>query len=158
MTPDRFDTEEPPRDRAVQVPATLPMCLPIAKMRRVYQPAEVERRLNKLPQRDYESLRATYERMLELGPERFQVKPSGLPALNALYDDLPNFTEVLDDLKRQLALCQDSTDALEITPMLLLGPPGVGKTHFAREVAQLLGNGLGFVSLSSMTAGWQLLG
>jgi ATP-dependent Lon protease len=75
-----------------------------------------------------------------------------------LYDELPNFHAVLDDLKRQLALCHDSSDALEITPMLLLGPPGVGKTHFAREVAQLLGTGLGFISMSSLTAGWVLSG
>jgi len=42
--------------------------------------------------------------------------------------------------------------------MLLLGPPGIGKTHFAREVAHLLGTGLGFVSMSSLTAGWVLSG
>ena len=53
--------------------------------------------------------------------------------MDHLYDDLPNFTEVLDDVRRQLALCEDSRDALEITPLLLLGPPGVGKTHFARR-------------------------
>ncbi|MFN3885601.1 MAG: AAA family ATPase [Aquabacterium sp.] len=132
--------------------------IPIAHMRPVYRLDEVERRLGKLPPRDHESLRATYERMLEKGAERFQVKPSGLPAMSHLYDELPNFHEVLDDLRRQLALCSDSRDALEITPMLLLGPPGVGKTHFAREVAQLLGTGLGFVSMSSMTAGWVLSG
>jgi len=65
---------------------------------------------------------------------------------------------VLDDIRRQLALCHDSRDALEITPMLLLGPPGIGKTHFAREVSRLLGTGLGFVSMSSLTAGWVLSG
>lgn len=132
--------------------------IPIAHMRHVYRLDEVERRLSKLPARDHESLRATYERMLEKGSERFQVKPSGLPAMDHLYDELPNFHEVLDDLKRQLALCSDSRDALELTPMLLLGPPGVGKTHFAREVAQLLGTGMGFISMSSMTAGWVLSG
>lgn len=132
--------------------------IPIAHMRHVYRLDEVERRLGKLPVREHESLRATYERMLEMGPDRFQVKPSGLPAMEHLYDELPNFHEVLDDLKRQLALCTDSHDALEITPMLLLGPPGVGKTHFAREMAQLLGTGMGFISMSSMTAGWVLSG
>lgn len=138
--------------------ADRPSAIPIAHMRSVFRPDDVERRLDKLPPKEHEHLRSTYERMLEKGPQRFQVKPSGVPAMDHLYDELPNFHAALDDLKRQLALCQDSRDALEITPMLLLGPPGVGKTHFAREVAQLLGTGMGFVSMSSLTAGWVLSG
>jgi ATP-dependent Lon protease len=138
------------------VPATT--AIPLARMRHVYRVDEVEKRLGKLPHKEHENLRATYERMLEKGPERFQVKPSCLPAMAHLYDDLPNFHPVLDDVRRQLALCEDSRDALEITPMLLLGPPGVGKTHFAREISNLLGTGLGFISMSSLTAGWVLSG
>jgi len=132
--------------------------IPIARMRSMYQVDEVGRKLDKLPHKEHEGLRSTYERMLEKGPDRFQVKPSGLPQMHHLYDDLPNFAEVLDDVKRQLALCEDSGDALEITPLLLLGPPGVGKTHFARELSHLLGTGMGFISMSSMTAGWVLSG
>jgi ATP-dependent Lon protease len=132
--------------------------IPIAQMRHVYRLGDVEKRLDKLPAKEHENLRATYERMLEKGSERFQVKPSGLPAMEHLYDEMPNFGDVLDDVKRQLALCQDSRDALEITPMLLLGPPGIGKTHFAREISQLLGTGMGFISMSSLTAGWVLSG
>ncbi len=132
--------------------------IPIARMRSVYRVDDVGRKLDKLPRKEHENLRSTYERMIELGLERFQVKPSGLPVMDHLYDDLPNFYEVLDDVKRQLALCEDSRDALEITPLLLLGPPGIGKTHFERELAQLLGTGMGFISMSSMTAGWVLSG
>ncbi len=135
-----------------------PAKIGIAQMRSVYRSADVHERLARLPAQEHEPLRHTYERMLERGPERFQVKPSGLPAMEHLYDELPNFHAVLDDLKRQLALTQDSGDGLEITPMLLLGPPGVGKTHFARELAALLGTGMGFVSMSSLTAGWVLSG
>jgi len=140
------------------VPVPKRGAIPIAKMRSVYRCDDVERRLHKLPAKEHESLRATYERMLEKGPERFQVKPSGLPAMEHLYDEMPNFADVLDDVRRQLALCEDSRDALELTPTLLLGPPGVGKTHFARQLAGLLGTGMGFVSMSSLTAGWVLSG
>ena len=132
--------------------------LPIAKVRSVFQPDEVARKLAKLPDREHEHLRSTYERMLERGPERFQVKPSGVPDMSGLYDALPNFTGVLDDVKRHVALAQDSPDGIEITPMLLLGAPGIGKTHFAKKLAELLGTGMSLVPMSSMTAGWLLSG
>lgn len=140
------------------VPQTPGIKLPIANLRSVYRTHDVERKLAKLPARDHESLRATYERMLERGPERFQVKPSGVPEMSSLYDQLPNFSEALDDIKRHVALSQDSGDGIEITPMLLLGPPGIGKTHFARHLAELLGTGMSLVPMSSMTAGWLLSG
>ncbi len=140
------------------VPQGSPFRLPIARMRSVFQTDEVERRLAKLPEREHESLRSTYQRMLERGPERFQVKPAGVPDMSSLYDDLPNFTKVLDDVKRHVALSQDCRDGLEVTPMLLLGPPGIGKTHFARQLAGLLGTGMNLVPMSSMTAGWLLSG
>jgi len=140
------------------VPQTQGLKLPIANLRSVFHPHDVERKLAKLPARDHESLRATYERMLERGPERFQVKPSGIPQMAALYEQLPNFSEALDDVKRHVALSQDSGDGIEITPMLLLGAPGIGKTHFARQLAELLGTGMSLVPMSSMTAGWLLSG
>jgi ATP-dependent Lon protease len=132
--------------------------LPIANLRSVFRPHDVERKLAKLPGRDHENLRTTYERMLERGPERFQVKPSGIPDMASLYDQLPNFTDALDDVKRHVALSQDCRDGLDVTPMLLLGPPGIGKTHFARKLADLLGTGMSLVPMSSMTAGWLLSG
>ncbi|HSV48383.1 MAG TPA: AAA family ATPase [Ramlibacter sp.] len=145
-------------DRRSLIPHASSFKLPIANLRNVFRPHDVERKLAKLPDRDHENLRNTYERMLERGPERFQVKPSGIPEMAALYEQLPNFTEALDDVKRHVALSQDSRDGLDVTPMLLLGPPGIGKTHFARQLADLLGTGMNLVPMSSMTAGWLLSG
>src|SRR5258708_31690226 len=75
-----------------------------------------------------------------------------------LFQELPNFTAVLEDIRKHLALCFDSNDSVGLPPMLLLGEPGIGKTHFARKLAQLLGTGFGFVPMSSLTAGWVLSG
>ncbi|GAA4004502.1 AAA family ATPase [Comamonas faecalis] len=139
-----------------------PVRLPLAQLRNVFDPGDVQRKLARLQesggQHEYDNLRNVYERMLERGPERFQVKPSGVPHMDALYEQLPNFAQVLDDVRRHVALAQDSADGLEVTPMLLLGPPGIGKTHFARQLATLLGTGMNLVPMSSMTAGWLLSG
>ena len=132
--------------------------IPIAGFKDVYDVAGVEKALHELPASANEALRAVYEKMLRLGGQRFTVKPSALPEMDALFDELPNFTEVLEDIRKHLALCIDSNDSVELPPMLLLGEPGIGKTHFARKLSQLLGTGFGFVPMSSLTAGWVLSG
>jgi ATP-dependent Lon protease len=134
------------------------VAIPIAGFKDVYDVGNVEKALQELPPTANEALRSIYEKMLRLGGQRFSVKPSALPEMDALFDQLPNFTRVLEDIRKHLALCVDSNDSIELPPMLLLGEPGIGKTHFARKIAQLLGTGFGFVPMSSLTAGWVLSG
>lgn len=132
--------------------------IPIAGFKDVYDVPTVEKALHELSPTANEALRSVYEKMLRLGGQRFTVKPSALPAMEQLFDELPNFTDVLEDIRKHLALCIDSEDSVELPPMLLLGEPGIGKTHFARRISQLLGTGFGFVPMSSLTAGWVLSG
>ncbi len=135
-----------------------PVNIPIAGFKEVYDVDAVDRALAELPAGANEALKATYEKMLKAGGTRLTVKPGGVPAMAHLYGELPNFAAVLDDVKKQIALCASSADALELQPMLLLGAPGIGKTHFAKRLAELIATGYGFVSMSSMTAGWILSG
>src|SRR4051812_43318357 len=132
--------------------------IPIAGFKDVYDVPAVEKALQELSPTSNEALRAIYEKMLRLGGQRFTVKPSALPDMDSLFDDLPNFAAVLEDIRKHPALCIDSNDSVELPPMLLLGEPGIGKTHFARKLAELLGTGFGFVPMSSLTAGWVLSG
>src|SRR4051794_31838875 len=138
--------------------AVIPAVIPIAGFKDVYDVPTVERALQDLSPSANEALRAVYEKMLRLGGQRFTVKPSTLPEMQRLFEELPNFREVLEDIRKHLALCVDSNDSVELPPMLLLGDPGIGKTHFARRLSELLGTGFGFVPMSSLTAGWVLSG
>ncbi len=134
------------------------MSIAVAGIKSVYEVSRVERALEELTESANESLKSTYEKMLKMGGDRFTVKPSTVPEVQSLATSLPNFHQPLDDLKKQVALCAQSGDALEITPMLLLGEPGIGKTHFARKISELLRTGHAFISMSSLTAGWVLSG
>jgi ATP-dependent Lon protease len=134
------------------------LTIPIAGFKDVYDVPSVEKALHELSPTANEALRSVYEKMLRLGGQRFTVKPSTLPEMERLFEELPNFTAVLEDVRKHLALCIDSEDSVELPPMLLLGEPGIGKTHFARRIAELLGTGFGFVPMSSLTAGWVLSG
>jgi ATP-dependent Lon protease len=149
-------------ESAMGVPATIPTSAPIsiAGFKDVYRVPRIEEALNELQEQGHgnEQLKATYVKMIKAGGQRFTIKPSSLPDIDALIDELPNFAEPLEDIRRQLALCLSSHDSLDLEPMLLLGDPGIGKTHFARRVSKLLGTGYNFIGMSSLTAGWILSG
>jgi len=132
--------------------------LAVASFSKVYDLDQVETALNELGESANEALRTTYEKMLKIGNMRFCVKPNRMPSIDALLDTLPNFAEPLEDVRRQIALCIETEDRLELMPILLLGDPGIGKTHFAKALARLFGTAYQYVAMSSLTAGWILSG
>ena len=132
--------------------------IPIADLQPIYSVADVERAAGDGAAQRNEGLKSWYERMRELGGSRFIVKPSTVAAVDDLYDASPNFTEVVDDLKKSIALAVSGREAVQFLPILLLGEPGLGKTYFAKRLAQALGTGFEFVSMNSLTAGWVLTG
>jgi ATP-dependent Lon protease len=132
--------------------------IPLAECREIYSVSDVDRAMESGSTARNESLVAYYEKMKQLGGVRYVVKPSSFEGLDPLYARCPNFAPVLDDLKRYLALAVAGNEPMNFTPILLLGDPGIGKTHFARQLANVLGTGFEFVSMSSLTAGWILSG
>ncbi|MDQ8021370.1 MAG: AAA family ATPase [Moraxellaceae bacterium] len=132
--------------------------IPLADAREIYRLEDVDRAMEENGGAHNEALTAFYERMRHLGGTRFVVKPSRAEMLDPLYDSCPNFGEVIDDIKRAMALAVSGNEPLSFTPVLLLGEPGIGKTHFARQLAEAMCTGYQFVSMSSLTAGWVLSG
>lgn len=79
----------------------------------------------------------------------------------SVFDELqaqfPNFTDVINFYKAQLRLCA-ITGRTRISPVLLLGPPGVGKTLFSRKLAEALKTGFTFIDMASASSVWVLSG
>jgi ATP-dependent Lon protease len=133
-------------------------CIPLADARQIYRVEDVDKALEQNAPARNEALSAFYGRMKDAGGTRFVVKPSRADALSSLYERCPNFGDVIDDVRKSLALAVSGNEPVSFAPMLLLGEPGIGKTHFARALSEQLGTGYHFVSMSSLTAGWILSG
>lgn len=99
-----------------------------------------------------------YEGMLSKGAERFVTTPSSTDAFDPLYEDCPNFNEVLDDLKRYLGLALAGGANFNVMPVLLLGDPGVGKTYFGKRLAAALGTEFELISMNALSAGFIITG
>lgn len=88
--------------------------------------------------------------------------PAQTPRAQAVLElvrTLPNFAEAITHMAEQLALHRMRQGAVfQPPPMLLLGPPGVGKSHFAQALAKLLGSTVHTLQFASQTNGWVLGG
>ncbi|MGN8200538.1 AAA family ATPase [Salinisphaera sp. RV14] len=79
--------------------------------------------------------------------------------LDALQRRQPNCAKVIVSIRRQIALgLLTDSSVLRLSPLLLDGPPGIGKTHFACALAEALGMPLFVVNCSSVTASFVLGG
>jgi ATP-dependent Lon protease len=129
----------------------------LARTRTVYDLGEVQGALDRSRGRSPE-LEAFYERMLDSGAERFVTTPSSVDALDPLLEECPNFDEVLGDLARYLRLAHAGDSGFNVMPILLLGGPGVGKTHFAKRLARMLQTDCELISMNTLSAGFVITG
>jgi len=76
-------------------------------------------------------------------------REAGEAALRALRSEMPNFGAAVERARLELALLRHlGAPSLRLRPLLLVGPPGVGKTRFARRLAASLGLAHGAFSLA----------
>lgn len=134
------------------------MTITIAHSHPIYDMNAVQCAQDRAKAHQSAELEAFYENMLMLGAERFVTTPSSTEAFEPLYEDCPNFNVVLDDLQRYLGLALAGGANFNVMPVLLLGDPGVGKTHFGKRLAAALGTEFEFISMNALSAGFVITG
>lgn len=108
---------------------------------------------------DQDRVRALLEKLASRGPDRRVGRPQDWRvALDALAVLLPHFRGPLDLVRNTLALSEASAVPVRIPPLLLLGPPGVGKTLFSHRLAEMLGVPQASIAFDQANAGSQLFG
>jgi len=97
--------------------------------------------------------------LIEKGPDRQFVQPVDWRiSMDALESSLPHFKAPIRMLRNTLALAEATQLPVRVPPMLLLGPPGVGKTHFSHLVAEMMGASHAALAFDQPSAGTQLCG
>lgn len=79
--------------------------------------------------------------------------------LDKLGQQFSNFKEVIDLYMRHLYLFRlESPEVINLPPLLLSGPPGVGKTRFMSEIAKVMGTDFYSLDFSTVSSGFVLNG
>ena len=128
--------------------------------------------LNLLPWVDIDSLDVAKKKVLEHKDKQHThcfddlvlykraLQPQNFDIFDELDKELPNFKAVTSFYRGSFAL-NESRDVKKYKapkPILLLGNPGIGKTHYAKKLAKLLGTSYRFFDSNSITGGWVLSG
>jgi hypothetical protein len=103
--------------------------------------------------------------VIQLLRDLYKVKPRILPnkysdkSLESIKDRFPNFLEPIERFDLQLKLCSLRGAKRFTAPnMLLVGPPGIGKTYFMKELCAALGVSFQSISMSLASEGFYLTG
>lgn len=131
---------------------------------RVYDVAEVGTMLAKIDGYDADGRRRLRRLLEPLRDEGQAWRPlANVP--ETLSDDLarlriqfPHFGKIIDHIELWSVLQCLGDGKFQLAPMLLLGDPGIGKTYFAKRIAQIVDTTYREIHFESATAGFILSG
>jgi ATP-dependent Lon protease len=83
---------------------------------------------------------------------RLMARPEHVATLDDLRPTMPNFAALLEIVGDAIAASLNTGTSVRMPPMLLLGPPGVGKSHAAAAIAAALGAPTVSLSMTTTTS------
>jgi len=93
------------------------------------------------------------------GPyRRFNFEPDAIANLERLEETSPHFNEVTERIMDAVALANAYSKPIRITPILLVGNPGIGKSFYAGQLARCLGVPIKRIAIDNLQEGAGLAG
>ena len=98
-------------------------------------------------------------KLSQLGPyRRFSFEKDVVAKLSELRETAPNFVEVTDRVIDAVNLATTYSRPIKITPILLAGEAGIGKTHYTEQLSHCLGVPIKRIAVDNLQEGAGLAG
>lgn len=105
------------------------------------------------------TMKAFVRALLQTPKVRRLAAPPAVAEVLQLKQSHPNFSAAVDELAKAVALANlRPMTSPRFAPLVLVGPPGIGKTDFARAVGRVFGVTVHMLQLSHATASFSLGG
>ena len=110
------------------------------------------------PERGYH-LALVVRKLAKTGPyRRFSFEKDVVAKLSELGETAPNFVEVTEMVIDAVSLATAYSRPIKITPILLVGEAGIGKTHYTEQLSRCLGVPIKRIAVDNLQEGASLAG
>lgn len=141
------------KPKSPAVPASVPIFTPDAIQRAMATVGQMDEKMRPQAQQALNSAN------IDGGRRTLPDVKKALGNLDQLGRNFENLVEPIRHLKTELALANAmDPDEFRISPILLLGDPGIGKTYLALQLANALGVPMEKISAGSAQGGFQITG
>lgn len=130
----------------------------LVKEAKIYSADLVEKNMAAQNDDNSRAIKKFYQQMLERGENRDLYAAPNPKAFEQLKKEAPNLVVVAQDIQRAAGLSLKAGEPMQFPPILLVGPPGIGKTNFAQRLGQIVGSGMHRVDMGATTGSMVISG
>lgn len=128
---------------------------------KLFNKKDVIKKMDSLPKKEgmEDERLEIYNKILEDSEYRVKIKNDKiLENIESLKIEFPHFKEFLEYVEKNAKLNKIGDNTFYIPPTILLGPPGIGKTHFVKTLTEKIKGSHTVINMESVESSFRLTG